>query len=153
MMALAVIGAFSFSVLVVQLLGAQESARAVQIERDRAVSELGGAKGQLESLARELAAAKASRAEQIIATDKDARRIEGEVATLKTQRAALAAQVDELAKRQQEAERRLATVTQRRDEVESQLAALRAELATAQAGSHKTRHKTRKPASTSEDAP
>ena len=96
----------------------------------------------------ELATAKLNRAEQIIATDKDSRRIEGEVAALKTQRAALAAQIDELVRHQQEAERRLATATQRRTEVEGQLAALRAELATAQAGKRNKPHRTPKPAGT-----
>ncbi len=93
LIALALVGTFSLSILVVQLVGAQDGVRTVQVERDRAVTELGVAKGRLDALAGELATAKANRAEQIIATDKDSRRIEGEVAALKAQLAALRAEL------------------------------------------------------------
>ena len=44
LIALAVVGAFSFSVLISQLVSTQNEARAVQADRDRAVVELGIAK-------------------------------------------------------------------------------------------------------------
>ena len=153
LLALGLIGAFSFSVLVSQLVGARDGMRAVQAERDQAVSELGTAKRQLQALGGELAAAKAFQADQINATDKDARRLEAEVSALKAQRAGLTGQVDQLVRQQQEAEHRLATVTQRRDEVETQLAALREALANARAESKPKRHKARKPAPTAEETP
>jgi len=153
LIALAVIGTFSFSVLISQLVSTQTEARAVQAERDRAVVELGIAKQQLAATASELATAKANRAEQIIATDKDVRRIEGEVSALKTQRATLTAQVDDLVRRQQDAENRLATATQRRSEVESQLTALRSDLATVRTESKRKRHKTPQPPSDSTNTP
>ncbi len=153
LIALAVIGTFSFSVLISQLVSIQNEARAVQAERDRAVVELGIAKQQLAATASELATAKANRAEQIIATDKDGRRIEGEVSALKNQRATLTAQVDELVRRQQDAESRLATATQRRSELESQLTALRGDLATTRIESKRQRHKTPKPPSAPTNTP
>ena len=146
LIALAAVAVLSFSLLISHLVAAQNNVRALQTERGRAEAELGVAKGQLEAMASELAAAKAKRAEQIIATDKEVKRSESELAALKTQRAVLAAQIDELGKRQQEADHRLALSTQRRSEVESQLATLREELAN-------KRHRPRKPASNSGNTP
>ena len=151
--ALVVVGVASVCVLISQLVSAQDRAFTVQAERNQAVSELGLAKSRIEELAGELAAAKATQAEQAVATDKDARRIEGEVAALKAQRAALTTQVGELVKRQQEAERGLAAATQRQTDVERQLSAIRAELAAARTESKARRHRKPRPAPTPDNTP
>ncbi len=139
LVSLAAIGVFSFTVLVSQLVGAESTARKVLGERDQAVLAQEVAKRQIGALTDELTAAKAVRAEQIIATDKDVRRIDGEVAALKAQRTSLTNQIDELGRRKTEAE--------------GQLAAARAELAAVQTQVQGHRRKTPRPAHVTQPKP
>ena len=126
---LAVIGILSFVVVLGQVLAVQGEGLKASIERDQLVSERDGAKRQLEALGTDLAAAKVRQVEQTAVTDKDSARLQNEVAALKTQRAMLLTQIEDLGGRQQEAERRATDAVRHRTEVETELAAARADLA------------------------
>ncbi|MEI8395123.1 MAG: hypothetical protein WCF85_10335 [Rhodospirillaceae bacterium] len=137
MAVLAVVGVISLAVLVSQVIDARsEAGKGVAAELDRSVQEIEAVKRQLMTLGGEVAASKARRselAEQIIGSDKEAKRLESEVSALKVQRAALVAKLEELGRSRQETERLAGEAAQYRTEVETELTAARAQLAELQA--------------------